>query len=142
MDGCAPCRMIAPIFSSLALSHPRSVFVRINGPNNRPLITSQNIYSFPTFQFYLNGARVDQFSGANQQKLIENIDKYESQLTSITGENILKSAIEGVEEIKSNESSEDIKLSVSEAYKQFKEKCSPEAFKESITVLYYNYLDY
>lgn len=127
--------MIAPFFSSLAISHPRSVFLRANGPEQRVWSASQGIYSFPTFQFYLNGVKVDQFSGADQRKLQELVDKYESQLTRICIDNILNSAVEGLDKSKIvTVKDEDKKLTIPEAYEQFKNRCSPVAFSTAIGV--------
>lgn len=129
--------MIAPFFASLALSHPRSVFLRANGPEQRTWSASQGIYSFPTFQFYLNGAKVDQFSGADQKKLQELVDKYEGRLTNIYIDNILNSAVEGLDKVKMEIKEEDKKLSIPEAYEQFKTRCSSVAFSTAINVYLY-----
>ncbi|XP_074993548.1 thioredoxin isoform X4 [Calonectris borealis] len=50
---CGPCKMIKPFFHDVA--------------------THCDVKCMPTFQFYKNGKKVQEFSGANKEKLEETI---------------------------------------------------------------------
>ena len=61
--GCGPCRMIAPHFKRMAKEYKdRAVFAKVDINVNRETSGAQQIYSMPTFQFYLGGRKRHQFS--------------------------------------------------------------------------------
>jgi len=66
---CGPCRAIAPHFESMAKQYKDVIFVKIDGDKNRANLAMFNINGFPTFQFYRNGVKIDEFSGANINRL-------------------------------------------------------------------------
>ena len=66
---CGPCKAIAPHFESMAKEFKDVIFVKIDGDKNRAGLSSFNVKAFPTFQFYRNNAKVDEFSGANLNRL-------------------------------------------------------------------------
>mmetsp|Transcript_6925 Transcript_6925/g.10098 ORF Transcript_6925/g.10098 Transcript_6925/m.10098 type:complete len:653 (+) Transcript_6925:80-2038(+) len=70
-DGCGPCRMMAPIFKKLAkeIGQDKAVFVKVDTNAQHELSSKYQIRSLPTFVFFLNGKKVNQFSGAGEQQL-------------------------------------------------------------------------
>jgi thioredoxin len=63
-DGCGPCRMMAPIFLKVAKKHiETAVFVKVDTNQIYELSGRYGIRSLPTFLFFLDGKKVNQFSG-------------------------------------------------------------------------------
>jgi len=73
---CGPCKMIAPYFSELADKYTDVVFLKIDVDECRDTAQQCGIKAMPTFQFYKNGSKVDEFSGASPDKLRETIEKH------------------------------------------------------------------
>lgn len=66
-DGCGPCRMMAPIYKNLAKEYAgRAIFTKVDV--NRVNI-GQPIRSMPTFQFFLNGKKMEEFAGGDEGSL-------------------------------------------------------------------------
>jgi thioredoxin reductase (NADPH) len=63
-DSCGPCRMMAPIFKTVAASFTdKAVFVKID-TNRQPELSSRyNVRSLPTFSYFMDGKKVDQAVG-------------------------------------------------------------------------------
>ncbi len=70
---CPPCRMIGPIFEAMANEFPDALFVKVDVDAASDIAQQCGIRAMPTFQFYKNGAKVDEFSGASEQKLRETV---------------------------------------------------------------------
>lgn len=70
---CGPCKMIAPFIEQLSLRYPEVKFLKVNGDNCQDLTMSLGIRAYPTFHFYVNGAKVDEMQGANQKALEDKI---------------------------------------------------------------------
>ncbi len=67
---CGPCKRIAPHVDELAAAHAgRSVFVKIDGDRLGDVVAAQGVTAFPTFKFYVDGACVETFSGADPSRL-------------------------------------------------------------------------
>merc|ERR1712173_505405 len=66
---CPPCRAIAPIFEQLAAEHADITFVRVDVDENEEASATAGISCMPTFQFYLDGKKVAQMEGADQNGL-------------------------------------------------------------------------
>ena len=87
--GCGPCRMIAPHFKRMAKEYRgRAVFAKVDVNVNRETSGAQQIYSMPTFQFYLGGRKRHQFSGGDlhglqswTRKLAREADRQNVRLT-------------------------------------------------------------
>mmetsp|Transcript_1699 Transcript_1699/g.2045 ORF Transcript_1699/g.2045 Transcript_1699/m.2045 type:complete len:647 (+) Transcript_1699:169-2109(+) len=76
-DGCGPCRMIAPYYKQLAKQYKdRAVFAKVDVNRNRETSGWARIRSMPTFQFYVNGKKKHQFSGADQNQLQQYTEKF------------------------------------------------------------------
>uniref|UniRef100_A0A7R9W8X7 Thioredoxin domain-containing protein n=1 Tax=Pseudictyota dubia TaxID=2749911 RepID=A0A7R9W8X7_9STRA len=70
-DGCGPCRMIAPVFKQVAkeTGQENAVFVKIDTNALHELSGKYGVRSLPTFIFFYNGKKVNEFSGAGEQQL-------------------------------------------------------------------------
>ncbi|XP_065717004.1 thioredoxin [Patagioenas fasciata] len=70
---CGPCKMIKPFFHSLCEKYDGVVFIEIDVDDAQDVATHCDVKCMPTFQFYKNGKKVQEFSGANKEKLEETI---------------------------------------------------------------------
>jgi len=76
-DWCGPCKRIAPNVVSLAKTHAAtSVFLKVNVDDCKMFSQSQGIKAMPTFQFYRNGRKIDEFKGANLSTLRSRIARH------------------------------------------------------------------
>lgn len=66
---CGPCRVISPIFTSLAEKYPKAVFLKVDIDEARDVASSWNISSVPTFFFLRDGKEVDRVVGADKNAL-------------------------------------------------------------------------
>ncbi|KAL6490896.1 hypothetical protein MHYP_G00012410 [Metynnis hypsauchen] len=75
---CGPCKMIGPFFKELSERPENSnvVFLKVDVDDAADVAAHCEIKSMPTFHFYRNGKKVDEFSGANREKLEERINKH------------------------------------------------------------------
>jgi thioredoxin reductase (NADPH) len=87
-DSCGPCRMMAPIFKSVASSYiDKAVFVKIDTNRQQELSSRYQIRSLPTFQYYLFGKKAHQdVGGIGEQSLRQQTD---SMIRQAQAENIL-----------------------------------------------------
>lgn len=70
---CGPCVKIAPFLEQLSNKYPDVVFLKVNAEENGDIAARSNVRAYPTFHFYVNGAKVDEMSGANPHKLEEKV---------------------------------------------------------------------
>jgi len=83
-DGCGPCRMIAPYYSQLAAEYKgRAVFLKVNVDRNWETSQTVGVSAMPTFHFYYDGQKVQQFQGADQNGL----KHYTQQLVEVSEQN-------------------------------------------------------
>ncbi|XP_061956050.1 TPR repeat-containing thioredoxin TDX-like isoform X2 [Populus nigra] len=73
---CGPCRMISPIFTSLAAKYPKVVFLKVDIDEARDVASSWNISSVPTFYFTKNGKEIDKVVGADKNGLERKIEQH------------------------------------------------------------------
>ncbi len=66
---CGPCQRIKPFFHELADQEHDVVFMQVDVDDNSETAEQCGIESMPTFQFYKNGSKVHQFSGASKELL-------------------------------------------------------------------------
>mmetsp|Transcript_3763 Transcript_3763/g.6610 ORF Transcript_3763/g.6610 Transcript_3763/m.6610 type:complete len:163 (-) Transcript_3763:514-1002(-) len=69
---CGPCKLIAPKFEAFSDKYADAVFLKVQGDKNdnlKALAKELQIRVAPTFQFYRNGQKVHQFTGAHEQEL-------------------------------------------------------------------------
>ncbi|TWW63395.1 thioredoxin b [Takifugu rubripes] len=75
---CGPCQQIGPLFEQMA-NRPENknvVFLKVDVDDAGDVSEYCDIKCMPTFQFYKNGNRVDEFSGANVETLKEKLEKH------------------------------------------------------------------
>ncbi|KAF7244660.1 Thioredoxin [Varanus komodoensis] len=70
---CGPCKMIKPFYHSLVEKYPDVIFIEVDVDDAQDVAANCEVKCMPTFQFYKNGQKVAEFSGANKEKLEENI---------------------------------------------------------------------
>ena len=74
---CGPCKAIAPLFSELATRYAGKVgFVKVDGDKSRDLVLAQGVSGYPTFEFYVDGQKIESFAGADQGKLQRIVEEY------------------------------------------------------------------
>uniref|UniRef100_A0A3B3UXB1 Thioredoxin n=1 Tax=Poecilia latipinna TaxID=48699 RepID=A0A3B3UXB1_9TELE len=64
---CGPCRRIGPVFEV------NVIFLKVDVDEASDVSQKCEIRSMPTFHFYKNGKKVDEFTGANEKLLMEKI---------------------------------------------------------------------
>uniref|UniRef100_A0A8C5GT72 Thioredoxin domain-containing protein n=1 Tax=Gouania willdenowi TaxID=441366 RepID=A0A8C5GT72_GOUWI len=73
MAGCRPCVRIAPAFNMLSNKYPQVVFLEVDVHVCQATAAANNISATPTFLFFRNRVRVDQYQGADPGGLEEKI---------------------------------------------------------------------
>lgn len=73
---CGPCKMIAPHFKEMSDKYTNAVFLKIDVDECQETAQECGIRAMPTFQFYKNSKKVDEFSGASPDKLKAMIEKH------------------------------------------------------------------
>ncbi|XP_067297379.1 thioredoxin-like [Pseudorasbora parva] len=71
---CGPCQTIAPFFKGLSESYPDVVFLKVDVDDAQDVAQSCEIKCMPTFHFYKNKKKLDDFSGSNETKLKEMLE--------------------------------------------------------------------
>jgi len=72
---CGPCKYVAPYFAALSDLHKDVVFLKIDVDECDELAKKAGISSMPTFHFHKKGNKIDEFGGADPNKLKEFIEK-------------------------------------------------------------------
>ncbi|XP_046400381.1 thioredoxin-like [Ischnura elegans] len=68
---CGPCKMIGPVFKSLATENPTVVFLEVDVDECDDIASEYSVTAMPTFIFLKGGQKITSFSGANAEKLKE-----------------------------------------------------------------------
>ena len=63
-EWCGPCKMMHPVFESLAKKYPKIKFARINVDNNQNIAVRFGVQSIPTFIMFKSGLVIDKMMGA------------------------------------------------------------------------------
>ena len=63
-EWCGPCKMMHPVFESLAPKYPKIKFARVNVDLNQNIAMRFGIQSIPTFLMFQSGRIVDKMMGA------------------------------------------------------------------------------
>ncbi|MHA7648010.1 thioredoxin [Nitrosopumilus sp. S4] len=63
-EWCGPCKMMHPVFESLAKKYPKIKFARVNVDNNQNISMRFAVQSIPTFIMFRAGQVVDKMMGA------------------------------------------------------------------------------
>lgn len=72
---CGPCKYIGPIFEKLAEENPDVEFVKVDVDEADDVAAACGIRAMPTFQFFRNGAKVDESMGADENMLRSKVAK-------------------------------------------------------------------
>lgn len=77
-DWCPPCRALTPVLERLAAEYAgRFTLARIEADENMKLAGRYQLRGFPTAILFVNGAPVDQFSGARAPQFVrEFLDRH------------------------------------------------------------------
>jgi thioredoxin 1 len=73
---CGPCKVIAPRLEALEKETPNVVFLKVDVDECEDVAMEHKISCMPTFLFFKNGKKIDDFSGANYDKLVEVMKKH------------------------------------------------------------------
>ncbi|EXB25601.1 TPR repeat-containing thioredoxin TDX [Morus notabilis] len=73
---CGPCRIIYPLYATLAGKYPKVVFLKVDIDEARDVAACWNISSVPTFFFIRNGKELDKVVGADKNALERKIAQY------------------------------------------------------------------
>uniref|UniRef100_A0A3Q3E1Y0 Thioredoxin-like n=1 Tax=Labrus bergylta TaxID=56723 RepID=A0A3Q3E1Y0_9LABR len=75
---CGPCKRIGPKFveESKKPENQNVIFLKVDVDEAQDVSVHYEIRSMPTFQFYKNGVKIDEFSGADVAKLVEKIQAH------------------------------------------------------------------
>ncbi|XP_048827313.1 thioredoxin [Brienomyrus brachyistius] len=75
---CGPCQSIAPFYKSLSENpdYNQVVFLKVDVDDAQDVASFCDISCMPTFHFYKNGKKIDDFSGCNQAKLEEKLNDH------------------------------------------------------------------
>ncbi|XP_063815839.1 thioredoxin-like protein 1 [Pseudophryne corroboree] len=76
MRGCAPCVRIAAVFTSLSNKYPQAVFLEVDVHVCQATAAANNISATPTFLFFRNKVKIDQYQGADAAGLEEKIKQH------------------------------------------------------------------
>uniref|UniRef100_A0A672LZ61 Thioredoxin domain-containing protein n=1 Tax=Sinocyclocheilus grahami TaxID=75366 RepID=A0A672LZ61_SINGR len=72
LSSCRPCVRIAPAFNMLSNKYPQVVFLEVDVH----VSAANNISATPTFLFFRNKVRLDQYQGADASGLEEKIKQH------------------------------------------------------------------
>eukprot|EP00128_Syssomonas_multiformis_P016703 Colp12_sorted_trinity150504_noHs@25385 len=73
---CGPCKMIAPYLEELSKEYANVQFIKVDVDELEDLTAKCGISAMPTFQFYKNGNKVAELTGANKTKLKELVEQH------------------------------------------------------------------
>ncbi|XP_060887107.1 thioredoxin-like [Labrus mixtus] len=75
---CGPCQQIGPKFveESKKPENKNVIFLKVDVDEADDVSVHCGIQSMPTFQFYKNGMKLDEFSGANAAMLVKKIQDH------------------------------------------------------------------
>ena len=73
INRCGPCQMVAPHFAKMADDNPNAIFVKVDVDTMDKISQQCGVRAMPTFQFFKNGAKVDELMGANVDALKQKV---------------------------------------------------------------------
>ncbi|KAG8006095.1 Thioredoxin [Nibea albiflora] len=75
---CGPCKNIGPVFveHSKKPENQNVIFLKVDVDDAEDVSAHCQINCMPTFHFYKNGEKVDEFSGANPNTLAEKLERH------------------------------------------------------------------
>merc|ERR1711916_369872 len=73
---CGPCQYIAPSFAKLSYEYQNLQFLKVDVDACATVKAKCNIKAMPTFQFWKNGKKLEEFIGADEGRVKELVKKY------------------------------------------------------------------
>ncbi|NXG50656.1 TXNL1 protein, partial [Psilopogon haemacephalus] len=73
---CGPCLRIAPAFSALSNKYPQATFLEVDVHQCQGTAATNNISATPTFLFFRNKVKIDQYQGADAVGLEDKIKQH------------------------------------------------------------------
>ena len=73
---CGPCQRIAPIFEQMSNDYGEVQFVKVDVDANAETAQACGVQCMPTFQFFKNGQKIDEMSGANDAALKAKVEQH------------------------------------------------------------------
>ena len=74
---CGPCKQIAPIYNKLSEQYSNAVFIKCDVDELSSSASDAGVQGVPTFHFIKNDELVDEFTGADSQKVVQTIEKHQ-----------------------------------------------------------------
>lgn len=78
---CGPCQRIAPVFAELSIKYSTVIFLKVDVDDCQMIAASHGVHAMPTFQFFLNGMKVDEIKGADPSALETKTKQWSIQST-------------------------------------------------------------
>jgi len=72
---CGPCKMIGPKFEAMSKEFTSVQFYKVDVDENSDTSEAEGISAMPTFKCYKKGKKVDELTGASEEKLRAMIEK-------------------------------------------------------------------
>eukprot|EP00455_Lapot_gusevi_P023440 TRINITY_DN2436_c0_g2_i2.p2 TRINITY_DN2436_c0_g2~~TRINITY_DN2436_c0_g2_i2.p2 ORF type:complete len:132 (-),score=56.56 TRINITY_DN2436_c0_g2_i2:296-691(-) len=73
---CGPCKMVAPHFEKMSKEHTDVTFAKVDVDQCEESASGAGISVMPTFQFYKQGQKIGELTGANIEKLASIIKQH------------------------------------------------------------------
>ncbi|KAL7989124.1 hypothetical protein Chor_008043 [Crotalus horridus] len=73
---CGPCLRVAPAFNALSNKYPQATFLEVDVHQCQGTAATNNISATPTFLFFRNKVRIDQYQGADAAGLEDKIKQH------------------------------------------------------------------
>ncbi|CAE1299300.1 PITH domain-containing protein At3g04780,Thioredoxin-like protein 1 [Acanthosepion pharaonis] len=93
-EWCKPCTDIGPKVEEFSRRFSNVVFLKVDVDALPNLSRAQQVNQLPTFQFFRNKVKIDEMRGANQQALLDLINKHASGDDSIEDEPRVKGFVD------------------------------------------------
>ena len=75
---CPPCKKIGPVYDGLMANYPALIMKKVDVDEVAEVTQVANVEAFPTFKVYKGGVESDCLSGADEEGLVQMLDKAKS----------------------------------------------------------------
>jgi len=98
-EWCGPCKAMAPVLDIMSQQmEGRVTFVKVDVDELEEIAMTEGVQAMPTFAFFKNGEKLNQFAGANPEQIESTIDMIEKgmkPLKKLSSEDEFESIIAG-----------------------------------------------